>query len=110
MYRQFERVKKAHTIGTPSTDDFKAAIWMDTIHNNPVTLQNKNLAKNLFGPDIESLEGKSIGTKPIPVVSDYVEVPMELYVIFCIDGLKIKRFSFLAHYHRTSDTGQIKDL
>jgi hypothetical protein len=47
--RHFERAKQArdlfHALGTPSINDFKAIIRMNTIKNNPVTTMISKLQR-----------------------------------------------------------------
>ena len=51
---------------------------MNTIKNNPVTVDDINIAEKVYGPDIGSLKGKTTRRKPKPVVKDYVEIQREL--------------------------------
>ena len=56
---QFESAKQArdlfHALGTPSINDFKARICMNTISNNRVSTDDINVAEKIFGPDIRTL-------------------------------------------------------
>ena len=106
---QFECAKKAqelyHALGTPSISDFKAIIHMNVIKNNPITLEDIKIAKNIFGLDVGSLKGKTTHTKPLPVVSDYVEIPQELIaahhqVTLCMDTMIINGLAFLTMISR----------
>ena len=80
--RELERAKQAcdlfHALDTPSINDFKARICMNTINNNPVTTDDIKIAKKIFGPDVGTLKGKTTCRKPLPVVNDYIEIPKEL--------------------------------
>ena len=77
--QQFEKAKRArdlyHALGTPSINDFKAMITINAIRNNPVTVEDINLAEKIFGPDIRSLKGKTTRRTPAPIVADYIEIP-----------------------------------
>ena len=44
-----------------------------------VTFSDVKNAKLIFGPDITSLKGKSVRRKPASVVTDYVEIPREIF-------------------------------
>ncbi len=50
---------------TPSINDMKAIIRMNTIKNNPFTTEDIDIAKKIFGPDISSLKGKTTRHKPV---------------------------------------------
>jgi hypothetical protein len=54
--RQIARAEKAsnifHAIGTPTVDDMKKAIGMNTIKNCPVTTDDVILAEKNYGPDV----------------------------------------------------------
>jgi hypothetical protein len=104
MNRQFARAKKVqeiyHALRTPSIQDFKAILRMNIIANNPVTIENIKIAKQIFGSDIGSLKGKTTRQKPIPVVDNYIAIPEELYakqqgIVLCIDGFKVNCMLFL---------------
>jgi len=103
--RQVSRAKKArdlyHAIGTPSLHDFKAAIRMNMIKDNPVTIQDVTITEKIFGPDIGALKGKMTCRKPAPVVDDQIDIPKELVdtqytVVLCIDSMKVNGLYFLA--------------
>jgi hypothetical protein len=102
--RQFDRAKRArdlyHALGTPSINDFKAMLRMNSITNNPITTEDIKIAENIFGADIGSIKGKTTRRKPAPVVNDYVEIPNELIatqrnVTLCMDGMKVNGVAFL---------------
>lgn len=107
--RQVSRAKRArelyHSLGTPSLADFKAIMRMNCIVNNPVTIEDINIAEKIYGPDIGSLKGKTTRQKPAPVVSDYIEIPRQLYenhqeVVLCMDTMKINGIPFLTTVSR----------
>ena len=102
--RQIERAKTARklsqAIGNPSTKDFRALIQMNLIRNCPVTEEDIKIAEKVFGKDITTLKGKSVRTKPVPVVTDYVSVPKALMkkhrnVELCADIMFIQGLPFL---------------
>ncbi len=102
--RQFERAKLArelyHALGTPSINDFKSIIRMNTINNNPVVTEDIVLAEKIFGPDIGCLKGKTTRKKPLPVVEDRIDIPKELImaqreVTLSMDGMNVNGISFL---------------
>ncbi len=89
-----------HAIGTPSIKDFKALNTMNGVKNNPITIQDINLAEKIFGPDIGALKSKTTCTKPAPIINNYIETPTELIntqqeFILCMDGMKINGLPFL---------------
>ena len=51
--RQFERAKEArrlyHIVGTPTVAKFKLLLRMDAIKNCPVTVEDINISKRIFG-------------------------------------------------------------
>ena len=102
--RQVARAKIArklfHNIGTPSIRDFKAIIRMNAIQNCPVTLEDITVAENVYGKDIGQLKGKTVRTKPTPVIKDYIDIPKELVikhenVELAIDLMFINQMPFL---------------
>ena len=61
--RQIDKAKDAQNLHQmmmfPSVVDFKNAIKMNCIHNCPVTINDINVAKDVFGKDIFALKGKT---------------------------------------------------
>ena len=107
--RQFDRAKRArdlyHALGTPSINDFKAMLRMNTIIGNPVTTEDIVMAEQIFGADIGRIKGKTTRRKPAPVVNDYIDIPKELIatqrqVTLCMDGMKVNGLSFLTTVSR----------
>ena len=65
-------------VGFPSSRDFKNMLCITTIYNLPVALDAVMIAKNIYGPNIHSLKGKTLRRQPTPVVKDYITVPPEV--------------------------------
>ena len=51
---------------------------MNSIKNCSVTTEDIDLAKKTYGPDAESLTGKTVHQSPAPVVNGVIEIPREL--------------------------------
>jgi hypothetical protein len=66
------------TLSYPSMKDFKWAIQSNHIKDCPVTVQDIDVARKIWGKNIAALKGKITLSKSIPVARDYVKVPMEL--------------------------------
>ena len=59
-------------------ENFKHILRQNIIWNCPVTVEDVNIAEKIFGPDMDTLKGKSTRKKPKPVKSDTVEIPPEI--------------------------------
>jgi hypothetical protein len=66
------------TLSYPSMKDFKWVIQSNQIKFFPMTVQDIDVALNIWGKNITALNGKTTSSKSIPVARDYVKVPMEL--------------------------------
>ena len=82
------------------------SIKTNMIRNMPITIDDVNIAEQIFGPDVGSIKGKTTRHKPMPVVADYIEIPPEIYsnhqnIILCIDGIKINKLFFLTTISRS---------
>ena len=81
--RQIQQAKAARdllaSLGTPTVRDMKTAITTNAIKNVPVTVKDIDLAEQIFGPDLGTLKGKTTRRKPLPMVTDQVAIPPELY-------------------------------
>jgi hypothetical protein len=96
----WQACKLLHALGCPTVANLKAVIWMNSITNCPVTIDDVNLVEKIFGKDIMSLKGKRTQKKPTPVVSDIMEIPPELMeaqqdVDLCFDTMFINEMLFL---------------
>jgi hypothetical protein len=67
-----------NNLSYPSMKDFKWVIQSNKIKDCPVTVQDIDVALNIWGKNIAALKGKTTRIKSIPVARDYVKVPMEL--------------------------------
>jgi hypothetical protein len=65
-------------IRNPSKGDFKGMVSRNLIKNCPVTTTDITNAHKIFGPDLASIQGKTVQRTPGPVVADYVAVPCSL--------------------------------
>jgi hypothetical protein len=108
--RQFEQAKRArelyHIVGTPTIETFKTLIKMNAIRNCPVTTEDVNIAKKIFGADMSSLKGKSTRRKSTPVREDTVEIPEELIahnrkIELCIDIMYVNECGFMTTIDQT---------
>jgi hypothetical protein len=69
LYRTLDRL---------SMKDFKWIIRSHQIKDNPVTVQDIEVAISIWGKNISALKGETTRKKSIPVARDYVKVPTEL--------------------------------
>ena len=74
--RAFKKAVQArklyHLIGTPSVKDFKNIIQSNLIKNCPVTINDINIAENIFGKVISSIKGKTTRRSPPAVNEDSI--------------------------------------
>jgi hypothetical protein len=63
------------TLSYPSMKDFKCVIRSNQIKERPVTIQDIDVATNIWGKHIAALKGKTTRSKTRPVARDYVKVP-----------------------------------
>jgi hypothetical protein len=106
---QIERAKLTrkiyHALGTPSMNDFRLIVTANSIKKLPITVDDIKTAEMILGGDIGMLKGKTVRHKPLPVSSDYVEVPKELInnhqnVTLCVDIMNINGLSFFTTVSR----------
>jgi hypothetical protein len=102
--RQFERAKKArrlyHIVSCPTITNFKHILLQNIIKNCPVTAEDVNIAKKIFGGDIGTLKGKSTRHRPTPVIEDLMDIPPELLerqqnLTYCMDMMYVNGMPML---------------
>ena len=79
---QFYPDKKArqiyHIIGNPNIENYNHLLRHNIIKNLPVTIDDMNLAENIFGTNIGLLKGNRNRCNPKPVKDDVVEISPEM--------------------------------
>jgi hypothetical protein len=88
------------TLSYPSMKDFKWVIQSNQIKDFPVTIQDIDVARKIWGKNIAALKGKTTRSKSIPVARDYAKVPTELMklhkeVFLTTDILFVNKLAFL---------------
>jgi hypothetical protein len=66
------------TLSYPSMNDFKWVIRSNQIKDCPLTIQDIDVATNIWGKNIAAPKGKTTRSKTHPVARDYVKVSKEL--------------------------------
>jgi hypothetical protein len=79
---------------------------MNAIKNCPVTTEDVNNAKKIFGTGMSSLRGKSTRHKSTPVREDGIEIPEELIsqnreIDLCIDIMYVNECGFMTTINQT---------
>ena len=65
-------------IGRPSTRDFICIVDNGMLPNSPINRTYIKAAKDIFGPEIGSLKGKSVCTAPGRVIPSLIPIPEEI--------------------------------
>jgi hypothetical protein len=72
---QAKEARRAQAMmGNPSEKDYKGMVSNNLIENCPITSKDISNARTIFGPDLASIQGKTVRRAPEPVVTDYVAV------------------------------------
>ena len=117
--RQINKAKEAQNLHQmmmfPSASNFKNAIKMNCIHNCPITVDDINLAKDVFGKDIFALKGKTTQRSPFAVTIDTIDIPPETVklhndIFLGIDIFHINGLAFLLQCHQKLNWSQQKKL
>jgi hypothetical protein len=87
-------------IGSLSEKDYKGMVSSNIIKSCPITMSNVTNAQNIFGPDLASVQGKTVQRTPVPVVADYAAmrrlvVEADLIVTLVVDVSFVDRTAFL---------------
>ena len=113
--RQVECARRArklyHDLSAPSLSDLKQFIRQNIAKNNPVTVEDIQLAEDIFGKDVATLKGKS--TRPhLPVVTrkDVVDLPPELQISEVELAMDVLFINDQAFFHAKDRTIKFKGL
>ena len=81
--RELEKAKQARElyamVGFPSEKDFKGLIRNQMLYNVDISTQDIDNAREIFGPDVAALKGKTTRKKTEHVVTDYLAVPKAIF-------------------------------
>ena len=75
MLKAKEARRAQAMMGNLSEKDYKTMVSNNLIPECPITPTDITNARAIFGPDLPSVRGKTVRTRPAPVVGDYVAVP-----------------------------------
>lgn len=102
--REIEEAKQAielkRRLGNPSVKDLAKMINAGSILNCPVTPTHIHRAVKIYGPDLESLKGKTVRKTPKTVHFDSVFKNVVSEVTLCIDIFYISGVAFLLSVSR----------
>jgi len=65
-------------IGSPSLENMKMILKQNLIEDCTVTTKDAETAKQVFGPDVGTLKGKTVRKKSPIVKNDLIEIPPEI--------------------------------
>ena len=79
---------------------------MNTIKNNPITLEDVVIAEAIFGPAMSTLKGMTTRTKPKPIQKDEIDLPLEIKNLpkeleLCIDIMYVNELPMLTSIDKT---------
>ena len=108
-------------IGSPSESDYKAMVSSNLIRNCDISPHDVSNARNMFGPQLEGIRGKTTRSKPDTVVEQYVAVPWDFVMrnkiitlsadVFFVDGIAFlltlsRRIQFITVEHTPRRTAK----
>ena len=80
--RPVERAKRAralyHNMGAPTIENFNLIVKGNMIKDCPVTIEDINIAADIWGKDIDYLKWKSTWSRPTPVRVDWLKFQCNL--------------------------------
>jgi hypothetical protein len=80
--RDYEHAKRAQKmmglVRYPSPKDFKNMVYSNMIKNFPVASTYIANANTISGTDLATLKGNTVRITPLPVMTDYVQIPKEI--------------------------------
>mmetsp|Transcript_2109 Transcript_2109/g.4550 ORF Transcript_2109/g.4550 Transcript_2109/m.4550 type:complete len:337 (+) Transcript_2109:1032-2042(+) len=102
--RDVQRVKIAREVmalmGFPSEQDMIQMVRRGMVSKCPISVADIRAARDIFGPDVASLKGKTVRHRSPAVQLDFVEAPDEIYdrnrdVVLELDIMKVNGLPFL---------------
>ena len=103
-------------IGLPSVREFKRIVWSNNnIPNCPLTKADVKAAKDINGPDVGCLTGKTVRRDPTAVRPLKISLPVDLFaryrdVVLTMDVMHANNVPFLVTRSRNIQFGTAKEL
>jgi hypothetical protein len=98
---QAKEARRAQAMmGNPSKKDYKGMVSNNLIPNCPITSKDVSNARTIFGPDLASIQGKTVQRASESVVTDYVAMPQTIIqankvITLAADVFFVNRTAFL---------------
>ena len=94
-------------VAHPPDSKFKLMVNSPSLKNCPVTVQDITNSREIFGPDLPGLQGRSTRQKPKRVVPEYMGIPWAIYerykyVTLTADVMFVNGIAFLVSLSRRS--------
>ena len=92
-------------VAHPPVSKFKLMVNSPGLKNCRVTVQDITNSREIFGPDLPGLQGRSTRQKPKRVVPEYMGIPRAIYerykyVTLTADVMFVNRIAFLVSLSR----------
>jgi len=100
--KQAEEARRLYVMmGRPSVHDFANMIKKGKILNNPVSMDDYKIAETIYGKDLGVIKGKTVRTKPNPVMIDIDTAVKERYnIVLAVDIMQFTGLIFLVTVSR----------
>jgi hypothetical protein len=115
-YRQAVLARKLQTMtGYPSTRDFIKLVDKNLIPNCPIGRADILAAKAIFGPNVNTVKGKTVCHGELHVKSDVSPIPREILSLYrnvtlCVNIMYVNKLPFLLTISRNIKFATIKLL
>jgi hypothetical protein len=92
-------------VGHPTDRDFLGMVRANMILNCPISDKAVVNANRIFGPDLAGVRGRTVRKTPVPVTTDYVQIPRGILerhrlVVLAVDVMFVNRVPFLVRVAR----------
>ena len=110
--REIEAAKQARDgqelVGFPSERDYETMVRGGLVRNCPINIHDVRIARHVFGPDVNAIKGKTTRRTHLPVVSDYIHIPTQIYqrnhrIVVVADVMFVSGLKFLVTVSRGID-------
>jgi hypothetical protein len=106
MEKEIKRAETARRLyvimGRPSKADFQKMLQKGKIRDNPVVMEDYNIAEKIYGKDLGIIKGKTVQSKPRSVTIDVQTAEHEKHnIVLAVDVMSFTGLSFLVTVSRS---------